>query len=36
VLGYGHLSDRAIREGVEMLARAIGGPPTDAAPSNRR
>jgi GntR family transcriptional regulator/MocR family aminotransferase len=36
VLGYGHLSDRAIREGVEMLARAIGAPPTDAAPPNRR
>jgi GntR family transcriptional regulator/MocR family aminotransferase len=36
VLGYGHLSDRAIREGVERLARAIGGRPTEAAPYGHR
>jgi GntR family transcriptional regulator/MocR family aminotransferase len=36
VLGYGHLTDRAIREGVERLAQVLGRRPSQAAPSIRR
>jgi len=36
VLGYGHLSNQAIRQGVEKLARALSGRRLQAAPSGRR
>jgi GntR family transcriptional regulator/MocR family aminotransferase len=35
VLGYGHLSNQAIRHGVERLAGALSGRRRQAAPSNR-